>query len=1031
MLKPKKTSITLAVLTLLFCLLAIGTASAADTPTANFTSNVTNGNTPLNVQFNDTSSNTPTNWNWDFGDNTTSTEQNPTHTYTKAGQYNVSLTASNEAGNNSLTQTNYITVLLNDAYISPTGSDTTGDGTNTNPYATIQNGINNLATGGTLHLQNGTYTGTGNYAITINKNITIIGDDQTNTIINAAKAGNIFTINSGITVTINNITLSNATVTTIDGGAILNSGTLSVNNCTFTNNTAKQGGAINNAGTINISDSNFTNNIAKNAGAILNKGTITFLSGCNFSYNSIQGSSSGKGGAIYNAGTIGTINNCNFITNTAIFYGGAICNYDIGKITSVNDCTFTNNTASYGGAFMNYYGAALTSVKNCTFIGNTASTSMGAFWNGVSVATIMSDCTFINNTAPKGGAIGNMGALNVTNCTFTDNIASSYGGAIYSATGRASGVINVYSSSFVNNKASSGGAIYNYIANGAYTATTNVNYSSFINNTATSAGNTICVDSGTVNAANNWWGSNNNPSSQFSGTVTYSNWLYVTLTTDPSTILNGNTATVTVNFNNIWNGTDVVSIDPANGHIPDNTTVTFTSTLGTFNPITATTTNGTTKTTFTATTTGINTINATAGTTPISTNITVYDTPIANFKTNTTNGIAPLNVQFTDTSSNVPTSWSWNFGDGTTSTDENPTHTYNTDGTYTVTLTVSNTAGNNTIIQTNLIKVGNPELVASNLELPSNPVNGTSYTVNTTVTNTGVSDAGSFVVKLYDNNVQVAKTTITGLVSGANTVLNFNWTPNTVGSHILSVIADVNNQINETNRTNNQITQTVTTIASALPELTVSNLQLPTNPINGTTYTVNVTVANTGNGDAGAFVVKLYDNNVQVGKITISGLLTGANTILTFNWTPNTIGTHVLSAIADANKQLTETNRNNNQITQTVNTTASTLPDLTATNLQLPTDPVIGTTYTINVTVANTGASDITSSFAVKLYDNNTQIQKITVNSLAAGASTILTFNWTPTPTGTHNISVIADANKQLTETTRNNNQITQAVTAT
>jgi subtilase family serine protease len=141
------------------------------------------------------------------------------------------------------------------------------------------------------------------------------------------------------------------------------------------------------------------------------------------------------------------------------------------------------------------------------------------------------------------------------------------------------------------------------------------------------------------------------------------------------------------------------------------------------------------------------------------------------------------------------------------------------------------------------------------------------------------------------------------------------------------------------------------------------------------------------------------------------------------------VGNHVLSVIADTNKQINETNRNNNQITQTVNTTASTLPDLTATNLQLPTDPVIGTTYTINVTVANTGASDITSSFAAKLYDNNTQIQKITVTSLAAGANTILTFNWTPTTNGTHNISIIADANKQLTEVITTNNQITQSIT--
>jgi plastocyanin len=50
-------------------------------------------------------------------------------------------------------------------------------------------------------------------------------------------------------------------------------------------------------------------------------------------------------------------------------------------------------------------------------------------------------------------------------------------------------------------------------------------------------------------------------------------------------------------------------------------------------------------------------------------------------------------VQFTDTSTNTPTSWLWNFGDATTSTAQNPTKTYSTPGTYTVTLTATNAGG--------------------------------------------------------------------------------------------------------------------------------------------------------------------------------------------------------------------------------------------------------------------------------------------------------------------------------------------------
>ena len=53
-------------------------------------------------------------------------------------------------------------------------------------------------------------------------------------------------------------------------------------------------------------------------------------------------------------------------------------------------------------------------------------------------------------------------------------------------------------------------------------------------------------------------------------------------------------------------------------------------------------------------------------------------------------------------------SHSWDFGDGGTSTEENPTHTYNTAGIYTVTLTVSGPLGSNTLIRTDLIDVDPP-----------------------------------------------------------------------------------------------------------------------------------------------------------------------------------------------------------------------------------------------------------------------------------------------------------------------------------
>ncbi|WP_166437266.1 PKD domain-containing protein [Niastella caeni] len=76
--------------------------------------------------------------------------------------------------------------------------------------------------------------------------------------------------------------------------------------------------------------------------------------------------------------------------------------------------------------------------------------------------------------------------------------------------------------------------------------------------------------------------------------------------------------------------------------------------------------------------------------------ITVHPSPTAYFGANLTIGCVPVNIQFTDqsnsTSGNI-VSWLWDFGDGTTSTAQNPSHAYTTTGFYTVSLTVTSSTG--------------------------------------------------------------------------------------------------------------------------------------------------------------------------------------------------------------------------------------------------------------------------------------------------------------------------------------------------
>jgi len=73
---------------------------------------------------------------------------------------------------------------------------------------------------------------------------------------------------------------------------------------------------------------------------------------------------------------------------------------------------------------------------------------------------------------------------------------------------------------------------------------------------------------------------------------------------------------------------------------------------------------------------------------------------------------APLTVTFTDTSMGDITGWSWDFGDGSISSDQNPVHTYSKTGNYSVLLTVTGPAGNNTMDEPVFILVGPFEPVA-------------------------------------------------------------------------------------------------------------------------------------------------------------------------------------------------------------------------------------------------------------------------------------------------------------------------------
>ncbi|PAV05060.1 hypothetical protein ASJ80_12230 [Methanobacterium bryantii] len=222
-------------------------------------------------------------------------------------------------------------------YVDINGNDTTNLGNSSNsPYATIEKAVNESAhkDAVTIHLSEGTFRGSGNSLITINKahrtqggNITIVGAGYNKTIIDGYFNSNIFDIKADSIVILENLTFINCK--SLNGGVISSSGNLKIINCIFDNNRAvTNGGSIYiNSGSCSIYNSRFNNNSASTGGAIyfgvstgsgnLNVDRSVFTNNCACS----SSLNYGHGGAVYSYGSsaaLSTITNSIFINNSAV-----------------------------------------------------------------------------------------------------------------------------------------------------------------------------------------------------------------------------------------------------------------------------------------------------------------------------------------------------------------------------------------------------------------------------------------------------------------------------------------------------------------------------------------------------------------------------------------------------------------------------------------------------------------------------------------------------------------------------------------
>ena len=153
--------------------------------------------------------------------------------------------------------------------------------------------------------------------LVLDKDVTIDGSSLSSKIeISGNNSAQVLTISPGINVTLNSIVIRDG-FTSETGGGVQNSGSLTVQNSDFVNNSAAQyGGAISNSGNLTITDSMFTGNAATIDGGAVASNTRIILSKSVFSSNT-----AGNFGGAIAAQTEGQIENSTFYNNSATVAG--------------------------------------------------------------------------------------------------------------------------------------------------------------------------------------------------------------------------------------------------------------------------------------------------------------------------------------------------------------------------------------------------------------------------------------------------------------------------------------------------------------------------------------------------------------------------------------------------------------------------------------------------------------------------------------------------------------------------------------
>ncbi len=309
----------------------------------------------------------------------------------------------------------------------------------------------------------------------------------------------IFQIGAGTNVTLRGLVLKNGSSST-NGGAIINQGTLTIQNSTLAGNVAvANGGAIYNTQSLNLLNDSISGNTAGAGGAIYSTGTFT-INNSSITGNTVQSGLTPYGGGIYNTGT-GTMSNTT-LSNNQGQNGGAI--YNSGTITiadstlNANSATGTSNTTGFGGGLeIDLHGQA--TIIDTTFYGNIATTG-GGIYNGGTFSGYDNTITANQSGAAAhgGGIYGTATALTTINNTIVAGNFISLGSTpddIFTGSAPVTGNNNLIGTG-------GSGGLSNGV-NGNITNVANPGLGTLANNGGVTQTVAIALNSPAVNAGNN------------------------------------------------------------------------------------------------------------------------------------------------------------------------------------------------------------------------------------------------------------------------------------------------------------------------------------------------------------------------------------------------------------------------------------------------------------------------------------------------------------------------------------------------